>query len=169
MSPREILQFNALMNEGAVDRALVMKGEFAKECKELQSLITEWDKRGKIDARLHDLAAQTKAFQEETEAFDKTVAAHAAKVEKLKKREDACATREAALTAKEAETIKGSAELVAAKDKHDEQVKADTDAMARARADVASAQADISAQRKEIAMKEADIADRLAKLRAIAG
>lgn len=169
MQPREIVQFNALMNEGAVDRALVLKGEFSKEIKELKSLIEEWDKRGKIEARLKDLAKQTADFKSETEAFDAEVNAFFAKTDKLKGREDACSKREQVLTAKEAEAIKTASDLANAKDRHDAQVKADTDAMTSARADIALQQADIAAQRKELNEREKTVADKLAALKALAG
>lgn len=169
MSPRDILQFNTLMNEGAVDRALAIKGEFAKECQELKSLIDEWDKRGKIDARLKDLAVQTKSFQLESEEFDAAVAEHKKSLAKIGERELACSARESALTAKEADAIRVAQDLVNAKDKHDAQVKADTDAMTAARADIALQQADIAAQRAEIATREKQVADKLKALKALAG
>lgn len=169
MQPREILQFNALMNEGAVDRALVIKGEFAKEIKELKDAIAEWDKRGKIDARLKDLAAQTKAFQAETAIFDEKVAGFDAKLAKVIERESACADREGALTAKEAAAVKAASDLANAKDKHEAQVKADTEAMSATRADIALQLADLSSQRKELSAREQAVADKLAQLKAIAG
>ena len=169
MQPRDILQFNALMNEGAVDRALVIKGEFAKEIAALNTATAEWDKRGKMDARLKDFALQTESFKKETEDFDAAVEEHYIEVSKLKAREDAVSSRETALAAKEAEAIKVSSALAVAKDKHDEQVKADTDAMGRARADIAAQQADLSARLAEVVSRETSVAEKIIKLRAIAG
>lgn len=168
MQPREIAQFNALMNEGSVDRALVIKGEFAKEIETLNTAIAEWDKRGKIEDRLNDLAAQTAAFKLETEAFDADVASLSAREDKAKSREDACAQREQVLTSKEAEAIKVAADLANAKDKHDAEVKADTEAMTAARADIALQQADIAAQRAELDAREKAVAAKLAALKALA-
>jgi chromosome segregation ATPase len=169
MQPREIVQFNAMMNEGAVDRALVIKGEFSKEIKELNAAIAEWDKRGKVDARLKEFAAQTKAFAGEVEAFNQTVEKHKEDVAKLTTRASAVSKRESALAAKEAEAIKGESALAVAKDKHDEQVKADTEAMGRARADIAAQQADLSARLAEIVSRETSVAEKIVKLRAITG
>jgi len=73
------------------------------------------------------------------------------------------------LTAKEADAIRAAQDLVNAKDKHDAQVKADTDAMTAARADLALQQADIAAQRAEVAAKEKQVADKLKALKALAG
>lgn len=169
MTPREAVQFRQLMTEETAAQALVMKGEFNKEIKTLSDLIAEWDKRGKIDARLKEFAAQTKAFQAETEEFDATVAEHYQAVDKVKAREESVTAREAKLAAMEAEAIQKASALANAKDKHDAQVAADTEAMTAARADIALQQADISSQRKELGEREKVVADKLAKLKAIAG
>ena len=56
-----------------------------------------------------------------------------------------------------------------AKDKHDAQVKADTDAMTAARTDIALQQADLAAQRSELDKREKVVSDKLKALKAIAG
>lgn len=170
MNPREIMQFNELMNVGAVDRALVLKGEFAKEIAALKTANDEWDKRGKMDARLKDLAAQTKAFQQETEEFDQSVKEHFEAVDKLKAREVKVSERETALAAKEAAAIARDNDLANAKDKHDAQVKADTESIAKTRAELALQLADLADQRREVEAREKTVAEKLAALKkAIAG
>lgn len=170
MTPREIMQFNELMNIGAVDRALTIKGEFAKEIAALKTANDEWDKRGKMDARLKDLAAQTQAFKKETEEFDKSVKEHFEAVDKLKAREAKLSERETAMAAKEAATIKGAADLASAKDKHDAQVKADTESIDKTRAELALQLADLADQRREVESREKTVNEKLAALKkAMAG
>lgn len=168
MSPREILQFNTLMNEGAVDRALAIKGEFSQECSKLQSLIDEWDKRGKIDARLQDLAMQTSRFQEETKAFDETVANLQARIDKVDEREKAAAAKEMELSGKEAATILAASQLGKEKDDFAARMFADLNSLADARAAIAAQQSDIYAQQQELAKREKAVADKLAALKALA-
>jgi len=168
MSPREILQFNTLMNEGAVDRALAIKGEFAQECSRLQSLIDEWDKRGKIEARLQDLAMQTSRFQEETKAFDETVANLQARIDKVDAREKAAAAKEAELSGKEAATILAASQLAKERDEHADQVTAEMKSLADFKESLAAQQSDIFAQQQELAKREKAVADKLAALKALA-